>query len=244
MRKMLESLCPWMNAPFTPAPTSKHPNPQTPKLPNFQTSKLPNAQTLLPAFTLVEMLVVIGIIAILMGASLAGYSKMTKSAERAKCQELVSNVSTALTALYQKEGAWPRRLASRATSKNGELDEFAAIPLATGGYFSLSHSGTKLIGADRFGILTPWAAAVVKKHGTAAAKSDPVGTVTVQDHILHYALDLEGRGVVEANVGGTTIKIRATAAVWCGGRDGVIDAYPSRRDDVYSWTQGQTQDVQ
>ena len=237
MKKIFNSLCSWMNAPFTPTP----PNAQTSKRPNLQTPKPLN---FLPAFTLVEMLVVIGIIAVLMGASLAGYSKMTKSAERAKCQELVSNVSTALTALYQKEGAWPKRLASRAASKNGELDENAAVPLATGGYFSLSHSGTKLIGADRFGILTPWAAAVVKKHGTAAAKSDPVGTVTVQDHILHYALDLEGRGVVEANVGGTTIKIRATAAVWCGGRDGVIDAYPSRRDDVYSWTQGQTQDVQ
>ena len=172
MRKMLESLCPWMNAPFTP-------NVQTPNPPNAQTPKHPN---FVPAFTLVEMLVVIGIIAILMGASLAGYSKMTKSAERAKCQELVANVSTALTALYQKEGAWPKRLASRAASKDGELDENAAIPLATGGYFSLSHSGTKLIGADRFGILTPWAAAVVKRMipGVSAsnARTTPPGTAS------------------------------------------------------------------
>lgn len=41
-------------------------------------------------FTLVEMLVVIGIIVILLGASIGGFSKMTKSAERAKARELVS----------------------------------------------------------------------------------------------------------------------------------------------------------
>ena len=56
------------------------------------------------AFTLVEMLVVIGIIAILTGASIGAFSKMTKTAERAKCQELVSNTATALTALYQQTG--------------------------------------------------------------------------------------------------------------------------------------------
>lgn len=195
-------------------------------------------------FTLIEMLVVIGIIAVLTGASIAGYSKMVKSAERAKCQELVSNVATALTALYQREGAWPKRLISNGASGDGELNKEAALPLAKGGYFSLGHTDTKLIGADRFGILTPWAAAVVKKRGTGASEGDAVGSKTVKDHILRYALDLEGRGVVEANVGGATVKIRATAAVWCGGKDGVIDAYPSRRDDVYSWTQGQTQDVQ
>ena len=204
----------------------------------------PSSFSLSPAFTLIEMLVVIGIIAILTGASLVGYSKMTKSAERAKCQELVSNVSTALTALYQREGAWPRRLLAKGSSGDGELDENASFPLAKGGYFSLSHTSEKLIGADKFGILSPWAAAVVKKRGTGAALTDPVGSVTVKDHILHYALDLEGRGVVEANVGGASVKIRATVAVWCGGKDGVIDAYPSRRDDIYSWTQGQTQDVQ
>ena len=68
-------------------------------------------------FTLIEMLVVIGIIAILIGASLAGYSSMVKTADKARCQELVSNVATALTMLFQNEGMWPKRLA-----KNGATD--------------------------------------------------------------------------------------------------------------------------
>ena len=50
-------------------------------------------------FTLIEMLVVIGIIAVLVGASIGGFSAMTRTAERAKCQELVSNVATVLCIL-------------------------------------------------------------------------------------------------------------------------------------------------
>jgi prepilin-type N-terminal cleavage/methylation domain-containing protein len=64
-------------------------------------------------FTLIEMLVVIGIIAVLVGASIGGFSAMTKSAENTKCQELVSNTATALTAMFQDTGVWPQRLANQ-----------------------------------------------------------------------------------------------------------------------------------
>ncbi|MBR3957296.1 MAG: prepilin-type N-terminal cleavage/methylation domain-containing protein, partial [Kiritimatiellae bacterium] len=49
-------------------------------------------------FTLIEMLVVIGIIATLMGVMLASVTKFIKSAEKTRCQELVANTATALTA--------------------------------------------------------------------------------------------------------------------------------------------------
>jgi len=203
------------------------------------------------------MLVVIGIIAILIGTAVGGYSKMTRTADKAKAQELVSNVATALTALYQKEGNWPKRLAEKGGS-DGELDETAAIPLAKGGYVSMTTLGTgknmKLAGNDRFGILSPWAEAVVKRKGESATLSDKVsGGATVRDHILHYALDLDGDGIIKgASVGGQSVNIRATAAVWCCGKDGVISPYPygsgsgsgTKTDDVYSWTVGQTKDVQ
>ena len=213
-------------------------------------------------FTLIEMLVVIGIIAILTGAAIGSFSAMTKTAEKAKAQELVSNVATALTALFQQEGAWPKRLIS---NNNKQLDKDAAVPLAKGGYFSLTTKGSgsdmQLSGLDKFGILSPWATAIVKRRGTSAQLADKVnGTSTVKDHILYYALDLDGDGIIKgANVGGKTIDIRATAAVWCGGKDGVVDPYPfagggekrgghssrgQRSDDQYSWTPGQTKDVE
>ena len=122
-------------------------------------------------FTLVEMLVVIGIIAILIAASIGGFSHMTRTADRTKAQELVSNVATALTALYQQEGNWPKRLATNGGS-DGQLDKDAAIPLALGKYFSLTTKGSgkeiKLAGLDQFGIVTPWATAVIKRRGTSA----------------------------------------------------------------------------
>ena len=217
-------------------------------------------------FTLIEMLVVIAIIATLIAATVGGYSRMTRTADRANAQELVNNVATALTALYQREGNWPKRLATEGGS-DGELNESAALPLARGKYVSLTTSGSgtslKLAGADRFGIITPWAMAVVKRRGTSATLSDHVGTMTVKDHLLHYALDLDGDGIIKgASVGGVSVNIRATAAVWCGGKDGVIDPYPyagggsgsagqnankkagGPSDDVYSWAPGQTKEVQ
>lgn len=214
-------------------------------------------------FTLVEMLVVIGIIAVLIGASIGGYSAMTKTAEKAKCQELVSNAATALTQLYQQEGNWPKRLALNGGA-DGKLDADAAIPLAKGKYFSLTTTGSgkslKLAGLDKFGIVTPWATAIIKRKGTSAQIGDRVnGVSTVEDHILHYALDLDGDGIIKgANVGGKAIDVRATAIVWCCGKDGVMSPYPyggggdagankgksgGKTDDVYSWTPGQTRNV-
>ncbi len=200
-------------------------------------------------FTLIELLVVIGIIATLMGVMLASVSTFLKSAEKARCQELVANTATALTALYQKEGAWPRALI-KGHNSNNMLDEHAALPLAKGKYMTLTmnDSKTQLSGYDRFGVVSPWAFTVIKRHGTSSSLSTKVpGGGTIQDHILRYALDLDGDGVIEgAPIGGETVDIRATAAVWCCGKDGKIEAYATglRKDDVYSWTVGQTREVQ
>ena len=204
------------------------------------------------AFTLIEMLVVIGIISVLMGASVAGFMKMAKAAERAKTQELVTNVATALTAMYQQEGSWPRRLAENGET-GGLLDSRAAYAFVSGTtkYLSLSQSGGQLAGHDRFGIITPEAMKVVKKLGGDAKPESNVGSVKVKDHILHYAVDIDGDGkIVGASVGGENVNVRATAIVWCIGKSGGNKGEPwpyregLRRDDVYSWTRGQTRDVQ
>lgn len=196
-------------------------------------------------FTLIEMLVVIGIIAILMGVGIGTYAGATKAAEKRRCQELVANTATALTALFQNNGAWPEVLL-RDGSKDGELNQTVAYPLAKGGYMSLTSEDGKLVGYDCFGIVSPWATAHIKRRGSSASLGDRVGIGTLREHILHYALDLDGDGIIEgASVGGESVDIRATVAVWCCGQDGKIEPYSKglHKDDVYSWTYGQTQGV-
>lgn len=216
-------------------------------------------------FSLIEMLVVIGIIAVLIGASFGGYSALSARASRTHGVELVSNVATALNAMFQEKGRWPAALLNGAHGNDGQLDRNAAVPLAK--YMSLTTRETKvdgktvkeLIGLDRCGIVTPWALKVIKRAGAdgdATGKRVPSGG-TVQDHILHYALDLDGDGITEASVGGVPVRVRANAIVWCCGVDGVIAPYPygsggggdptrnnggssgGRGDDIYSWTPGQ-----
>lgn len=209
-------------------------------------------------FTLVEMLVVMGIIAVLIAASLGGYSAMTKSAEKQKCQELVSNTATALTALFNDKGYWPEALLKGNAGQDAQLDEKAAYPLAVGNYMSLAYDKAKksTIGLDACGVVDPWAFVVVKRAGSGAAASTPVPSgKTVGDHVLHYALDLDGDGIIEgASVGGAPVNVRATAIVWSCGKDGVVSSYPyagggkgggskGKADDVYSWTPGQTRNV-
>ena len=59
-------------------------------------------------FTLIEILVVIGIIAVLSGALMMGFGRVTRSAQRAKATELVSQTAQALVVLRQKNGrTWP-----------------------------------------------------------------------------------------------------------------------------------------
>lgn len=205
-------------------------------------------------FTLIEMLVVIGIITILIGASIAGYSKMTKTAEQARVQELVANVATGLSAYYQQEGIWPKRL----VNGDGRLDDKQALVLAKLNCLSLStdasnpKNATKLIGLDQFGIVTPWATAAIKRAGKDASLETKVAntSATVKDHILYYAIDIDGNGVIEGDEFKVKLegveRVRATAAVWCigktGGKKGKPWSYAEgrRKGDAYSWAYGQT----
>ena len=198
-------------------------------------------------FTLVEMLVVIGIIAVLIGAGIGSFTAITKRAQKAKGQELVSNVATALTAIYQKDGCWPRRILAKGRN-DGEVDEDIAYDITAKGMMSLTtdpnnSSSHKTIGLDRFGIISPWAAAVVKRGGKGGVNEGtrvPSGG-TIREHRLHFAIDDDGDGYVDASVGGETVRVRGSAAVWCSGMDGKIEQYSVgvRGDDIYSWSKQQ-----
>ena len=199
-------------------------------------------------FTLVEIMVVIGILGILLAVMVRGMSSAPKKAERQKCEELVKNAADALTMLYNKFGYWPEVLVQKQNSESG-LDEIAGYVLAANGCMSLQYDSDseRLTGLNRLGIVSPWAESVIKSKGTSASLSSPVPSGgSVSDHRLRFALDLDGDNIIDnVNVGGETVNIRGTAAVWCCGMDGKIEPYSSgqRGDDVYSWDRGKTQNV-
>ena len=119
------------------------------------------------------MLVVIGIIAILIGASIGGYSSMTKSAERAKAQELVSNVATALTAMFQEEGVWPKRLINGKDGGEGGGQEQAAVHGASspGAKSAAPNSGTSSVGRQTSSTSLTSAASASPNRFSAAKRS-------------------------------------------------------------------------
>ena len=200
------------------------------------------------AFTLIEMLVVIGIIAVLTGASIAGFSNMRKSADRARASELCSQVKTAFEAIWDADGVWPKTIRSKSSVADSIIDEDVAYVLASRGMMSLTYdsSAKKTTGIDRFGILSPWGADAMKRTGSGASLSTRCGKATLRDHLLRFKVDLDGDGVIDgASVGGEAIDIRATVAVWCAGKDGVMKTYTQglKSDDVYTWTPGQTKNV-
>ena len=202
-------------------------------------------------FTLVEMLVVIGIIAALIAASLGGYSAVTKAAEKARGRDLVQQVAMALATMYEKSGGeWPPAIA-KVGERGGQLDEQAAYALVSNDegtyYLTLQASGGKLIGYDRFGVLDPWGLAIMKKGGANVTRSAVTkGAGSDFDHLLWFAVDTDGDGVISgAQVGGESIDVRATAIVWGAGKDGKMEKYSlgRKKDDLYSWSDGQTKKV-
>lgn len=198
-------------------------------------------------FTLIEMLVVMGIIAVLMGSLVMGFSRITKSAQRAKAQETVSNTATALASILTKEGRWPKVVLS-----NTRVNEQIARAFAKRGLMSVTYdpnartSDNKQdytpMGADKFGIVTPWATTVLKRSPSGGAGQAVPSGGTVSDHVLYYAVDKDGDGIV-ATGEGAPVNVRATAIVWCCGADGKVGAYGTRdkdaADDVYSWQRAQ-----
>lgn len=196
-------------------------------------------------FTLVEMLVVVGIIAVLVGVGVSAFSGATKRAQNAHAQELVSEVATALELIHQNEGAWPLKILEKNNSEDG-LDKRVSYELAKRNMMSLNSNDDEkeTVGADRFGIVTPWAQKVIgRKVGKGVAKGTEVPSGgTIQSHVIRYAVDDDEDGIVNATVGGTSLRIRASAAAWCCGYDGVISPYPTgggRSDDIYSWSRQQ-----
>ncbi len=205
-------------------------------------------------FTLIEMLVVLGIIAIISSALLVGFGSVSKTAQRARAQETVSNVATALNMLLQAKGAWPvdRQNALRSYGgQDGEgkgcVEDVAKV-FVKYNLLGIAFTGSKdepvLRGADQYGIVDPWAVAVLKRGRNSNASTKVPSGGTVRSHIIYYAIDTDLDGITEAKVCGEDIKVRASAIAWCAGGDGELGQSYSTRDranvdNVYSWRRDQ-----
>ena len=203
-------------------------------------------------FTLIEMLVVIGIIGILIGASSIGYSSFVRKAQAARGRELVSNVHAAFEAALQKKDSWPRQILSGNRGGNGEITSEVGATLARLGVLSLTYKKVtnqstgvdvyRLTGNDQFGVVSPWAEAVIKRglaSGSVSESSRVPSGGTIADHRLRYAVDDDYDGITEVMVSadgkGGSARVRANACVWCCGYDGKFGT----KDDIYSWTRAQ-----
>ena len=197
-------------------------------------------------FSLVEMLVVVGIIAILIAASLGSYNVFVRKASRARCVELVSNVQTALEVVMQREGAWPRQILAEASSGEGQMTATAGAALAKRNAIALSYHkfkradgsyGYELTGNDRFGIVSPWAMDAIKHNTSINDGAFVPSGGTIADHRLRFAIDDDYDGYTEIKSLGTGMRVRASACVWCCGYDGKFDT----QDDVRIWAKDQVE---
>ena len=198
-------------------------------------------------FTMIEMLVVIGIIAILIAASLASYNGIIARAQKARADELVHEVATALTEVMQKEDAWPRPILKEGASGSGKMTAEVGGALAKRGALTLTYRSyddngatrVELSGVDKFGVVDPWAADVIKrgfKKGSLSVGTRVPTGGTIEDHILRFSVDDDYDGRVKVSGDGMAGRtVRGSVAVWGCGRDGKFGT----PDDLQSWSQGQ-----
>jgi len=202
-------------------------------------------------FTLIEILVVMGIIATLAAVSIATTVGLTKRARRQHEIQLVGDVAAALGYIYQQSGLWPDTLVKAMEKTPAILDADACATPALFNALKLAkkHVGNdefgnpqyKLVGSDRFGLVTPYATAVVKRSSKATRTTAVPTGGTIEDHTLRFAMDLDGDGITEVKMADKTVKVRAVVCVWSPGPDGKDQGYAAlgKSDDVTSWRRDQ-----
>ena len=205
-------------------------------------------------FTLVEMLVVIGIIGILATTLMTSFSRLKTTARQAQAQAQAAEVAAAFTVYLQRYREWPE------TWKNGtktEMDEEVCWEFQKRGLLDLttykysngslmdcvSANSISTLSLDRFGMLDPWGRIALKKTNTQSSTGSVRDGGTFADHRIQFRLDRNYDGYVDSGEGAPKgMKVRAAAIVWSRGPDGKDAAsgkvrYPG--DDRLSWPYGQ-----
>ncbi|MDA3923743.1 MAG: type II secretion system protein [Kiritimatiellae bacterium] len=194
-------------------------------------------------FTLIEMLVIIGIIGILSGALITSMSHLKVTAKRARAQAAVSDAYTALNMFLQDPDVGGEWLPSMITAL--EMDEAVCKALAEAHKLDLSiaEDSANSTSLDRFGFLDEWGRAALKRNPSITeATQKGFDGINIEDHRIQFRLDLNLDGYVDGSEGSPKgLKIRSNVLVWSRGPDGKDDSESSIRypyDDLISWDHG------
>lgn len=193
-------------------------------------------------FTLLELLVTITILAVLTGVALNAFSKVSRSGQRAKDQELVSEVATSLIYLIQEKKVWPTAILKGVAEGEGVINAEVAAAFAKEGLMNIISDSDadgvlRTIGRDRLGLVDSYGAAVLKRNKRAGEDAIVPSGGLIRDHLIRYAIDDDDDGITEATVGGRKVRVRAAAIAWGCGPDGKVEDpnLAGRTDDVFSW---------
>jgi len=203
-------------------------------------------------FTLVEMLVVMGLIGLLLALMTGALKYVQSTAWQARSQELVSNVATALTVYIQREGTWPDEILSSGGVVNNEVCKVlqqarlldVTTVINTNGVVSINQNSP-----ERFGLLSPWGQRLVRQNPKMQASLGalPSDTQMVR-HMLQFRVDTTLDGKIDsedAQLGailGNASVIRASAIVWACGPNGKEDGNTGAkksRENRQSWGGGE-----
>lgn len=197
-------------------------------------------------FTLVELLVVIGIIGMISAAMMTSVGHLKRSAKRAKAQGAVSDAHTALNLYLQKERRWHQTMINAL-----EMDEKVCQVLAQNHLLDVKVDLGNLnsTSLDRFGFLDEWGRDALRRNPSLSTAAQ-VGFdgVKIEDRRIQFRLDIDNDGYVDAREGSPKgLTIRANVIVWSRGPDGQDD-FESRNpkarnrypyDDLISWNHAQ-----
>jgi len=199
-------------------------------------------------FTLLEMLVIIGIIGLLMAVLLPSFGYIQQIARQSRAQTLVCDAATSLTTYVQYQRAWPDDI----LKSKGYFDRRVCGLLREEGLLDVTtYKDSNKYEKDevdpnspeRFGLLDPWGQAYLKRNPKLASVDDLVGNPPrpLRDHLLQFRIDSDFNGKVdgEDTFGGAPLgqSVRASAIVWSRGPSGKDDTgsgkYP--KENRLSW---------
>ncbi|MFO7936460.1 MAG: prepilin-type N-terminal cleavage/methylation domain-containing protein [Kiritimatiellia bacterium] len=195
-------------------------------------------------FTLIEMLVIIGILGIIAATLLPSVTHLKKAAKRAKALTTVTDAKVAMNLYLQQKRAW-----SATMLEAREIDYNVAKELSDEDLLDLvvpddPSTSTSL---DRFGLLDDWGRDQLRRNPDVTSETH-TGTdgVDISDHRIQFRLDENYDGYVDGSEGSPLgLKIRGNVILWSRGPDGKDDFENSGRrypyDDLISWDHSKVQ---